>query len=228
MTNGKKAHPGGFLILGGLLLIAAALCLCLYNLWEDSRASASVNTVLQQLQSELLPQYEAEQGEPAQDDSPDSVDFPGTGNLLPEYTEPPAYVLNPQMQMPVQTIDGWDYCGILEIPSLGLSLPIIDRWSYPALKVSPCRYYGSAYTDDLVLAAHNYSSHFGSLKDLVQGDCVTFTDMDGNVFEYRVVVIETLMPDDVEEMTNGQWDLTLFTCTIGGQYRVTVRCDKIT
>lgn len=26
------------------------------------------------------------------------------------------------------------------------------------------------------------------------------------------------------EMTGGDWDLTLFTCTIGGKKRITVRC----
>ncbi len=32
---------------------------------------------------------------------------------------------------------------------------------------------------------------------------------------------------DVEEMITGDWDLTLFTCTLGGQTRVTVRCQLI-
>ena len=49
--------------------------------------------------------------------------------------------------------------------------------------------------------------------------------MDGNVFRYEVVELETLMPTAIEEMTSGDWDLTLFTCTIGGGSRVTVRCE---
>ena len=32
------------------------------------------------------------------------------------------------------------------------------------------------------------------------------------------------MPTSVQEMTDGDWDLTLFTCTVGGKSRVTVRC----
>jgi len=62
-----------------------------------------------------------------------------------------------------------------------------------------------------------------SLKNLVQGDAVTFTDMDGNVFCYQVAEIETLPPYATQEMTSGEWDLTLFTCTIGGQNRLTLR-----
>lgn len=29
------------------------------------------------------------------------------------------------------------------------------------------------------------------------------------------------------EMTSGHWDLTLFTCTVGGASRVTLRCDRV-
>ena len=36
--------------------------------------------------------------------------------------------------------------------------------------------------------------------------------------------METLMPTAVEEMESGDWDLTLFTCTVGGRTRVAVRC----
>ena len=78
-----------------------------------------------------------------------------------------------------------------------------------------------------MLAAHNYNSHFGKLKNLHQGDRVIFTDVDGNVFTYEVAVKETLRPTAVEEMTSGQWPLTLFTCTIGGSYRVTIRCEQV-
>ena len=51
--------------------------------------------------------------------------------------------------------------------------------------------------------------------------------MDGNVFSYKVGEIITLQPEAVEEMTESDWDLTLFTCTIGGATRVTVRCEKV-
>ena len=137
----------------------------------------------------------------------------------------PDYVLNPDMEMPTTNVDGWNYIGILEIPDLELSLPVITEWSYPALKIAPARYTGSAYTNDLVIAAHNYSSHFGRLKELEVGAEIRFTDVDGNIFIYEVAAIEILPPTAVEEMTSGEWDFSLFTCTVGGSYRVTVRCE---
>ena len=39
--------------------------------------------------------------------------------------------------------------------------------------------------------------------------------------------LETLDADAVDYMSAGDWDLTLFTCTYGGQSRVTIRCEEI-
>lgn len=123
-------------------------------------------------------------------------------------------------------IDGYYYIGNLSIPALNLKLPVMADWSYPQLRIAPCRYYGSTKTDDLVIAAHNYSYHFGTIKNLAVGDKVYFMDMDGIVSAYEVIEIDTLSPTAVEEMTDAGFDLTLFTCTYGGQSRVTVRCER--
>ena len=139
----------------------------------------------------------------------------------------PDYILNPAMAMPEDQIDGQTYIGVLEIQALSLSLPVISAWSYPNLKIAPCRYAGSVYLDNMVIAAHNYQSHFGKLETLSQNDEVSFTDMDGNVFAYKVAEIEALSPYAIEEMTAGDWDLTLFTCTVGGQSRMAVRWERM-
>ena len=124
-------------------------------------------------------------------------------------------------------IDGYLYIGYLSIPSLGLELPVMSEWDYTRLKLAPCRYYGSTKTGDLVIAAHNYSRHFGNIRNLSAGDEVYFTDMDGEITAYEVAEVDTLNPTDVEEMTDSGYALTLFTCTYGGQSRVTVRCNAV-
>ena len=106
-------------------------------------------------------------------------------------------------------------------------LPVMAEWDDTRLKLAPCRYSGSTKTDDLVIAAHNYARHFGGLQTLQPGDAVWFTDMDGVVTAYEVAAVEVLQPTAVEEMTAGEYDLTLFTCTYGGRSRVTVRCDRV-
>lgn len=201
----KKGLP---LISIGLLLIAAALFLTFYNLWDEHRAAGSVREILQEMPSEV--RYSS----PTESDAAEK-----------EGLEIPDYILNPNMDMPAMEIDGKEYIGVLEIPSLALELPVMSGWSYPDLKISPCRYSGSVYQGNIVIAAHNYTRHFGRLKNLAEGDKVFFTDADGNVFSYEVALLETLNPTDIEEMESGGWDLTLFTCTVGGFYRVTVRCE---
>ena len=195
----------------GLLLLAAALFLTAYNLWRDAMASISANMALKQLNTDV--RETASMVLPV---------LPSGESLEEAYI--PDYILNPEMDMPEENVDGQKYIGVLRIPDLSLELPVISNWSYPNLKNAPCRYAGSAYMNNMVIAAHNYYSHFGHLKDLSPGDEVTFTDVDGNVFQYEVSAIEILSPLAVEEMTNGDWDLTLFTCTVSGQSRVTVRC----
>ena len=138
----------------------------------------------------------------------------------------PDYVLLPNMEMLVETIKGIDFIGILTIPALELELPVISQWSYPNLKTAPCRYSGSAYLNNLIICGHNYTSHFGNLKNLWEGDIATFTDMDGNVFTYKMLERETLPPTSIDAMESGDWDLTLFTCTVGGQSRVTIRFER--
>ena len=214
--NSRK-QEGLLLITIGLLLIAAALFLVSYNLYDELRAEQSARQAVTQLDA-YLP---AEAAPEAPSDS--------TGDQEPlvsdERTAIPDYVLSPNMEMPVETINGIDFTGVLRIPALELELPIISEWNYPNLKTAPCRYSGSAYLNNLIICGHNYTSHFGTLKNLWEGDIATFTDMDGNVFTYKMVERETLNPTDIEGMESGNWDLTLFTCTVGGQSRVTIRFE---
>lgn len=181
----------------GLLLLMAAFSLTIYNLWDENRAFEASNDALVNLETQIPEEPPKE----------------------------PDYLCIPGMEMPTIESEEEDYLGVLEIPVMGLKLPVISNWSYPKLRKAPCRYTGSAYMNDMIIAAHNYAKHFGNLQNLSSGDAVFFTDADGNVFSYKVVEIEVLEPTAMEEMQAGEWDLTLFTCTLGGQSRVTVRCE---
>ena len=204
---------GSFFILLGIAMIISAGALTVYNMHQANQAEINaVETV------EYIHQIRPE------------VEFKFTADI-PLHTKEeimiPDYILNPNMEMPVMNYNGWDYIATLSIPSLDLEIPIISEWSYPALRVAPCRYTGSAYLDNLVIAGHNYSSHFGQLNQLQEGETVILTDNDGYEFTYKVTYREVLMPTAIEEMIFGDWDLTLFTCTVGGKSRVTVRCEKV-
>ena len=62
--------------------------------------------------------------------------------------------------------------------------------------------------------------------ELAIGSKILFTDVNGNLTRYSVAELEILQPTAVEDMTAGDYDLTLFTCTYGGATRFTVRCIR--
>lgn len=130
-------------------------------------------------------------------------------------------------KMATVEVDGYDCIGILSVPVLDLELPVLTDWSYAKLKKAPCHYYGSYYEKDFVIAAHNYKSHFGRLSKLQAGDIVVFTDVSGTVHYYEVIILETLPKNATKEMITSGFDLSLYTCTLGGGSRVTVRCNAV-
>lgn len=203
MRNRKNV----LIIFGGLLFLSAALSLTFYNIWEERRAASAAESAVRKM--DMLRIRKTETG--VLDSEPETIFADG---------------LDPDTEMPTFTIDGHDYIGTLEIPALKLVLPVMSEWSYPKLRLSPCRFAGSAYGDDLIIMGHNYARHFGGLKNLREGDEVLFIDADGNRFSYTVAFLEQLDPDEADELETGDFALTLFTCTLGGRHRVTVRCSR--
>ena len=100
------------------------------------------------------------------------------------------------------------------------------EWSKANLKVSPCRQCGSVAGRDLVIAAHNYKSHFGRLSSLKEGDEVRLTLQDGTEAVYAVERLAQLSPEHPEAVREGNASLVLYTCTPGGKARVTVYCRQ--
>ena len=197
----------------GLLLIAAAAGLTGYNILQSDRAGSAAAqdmTILIQMQPAL-------EGSAAGEKAAEPTQMEETAD----------YQLVPEMEMPVLEVDGREYVGTLELPTIKRNLPVLNSWDEELLQIAPCRYLGSAYTGNLILMAHNYDSFFGKIKTLQIGDPVIFQDVEGNQFFYEVISMETLKPTDTRQMEEGDWDLTLYTCTVGGKMRVTVRCAEV-
>ncbi len=209
----SKTRLGNVLLAAGALFLAAALLLTGNNLVETYQAGQTSERLSQEVSSRIE----------SQSQDADSL----SQAALAGEEETPEYLRNPEMEMPVEEIEGNGYIGLLEIPALGLSLPVMSEWSYPNLKLAPCRYSGSAYTGNFTIAGHNYSTHFGPIGELNAGDSITFTDMQGNRFAYEVQVVETLEATAVADMVSEEWDLTLFTCDLSGESRITVRCLRV-
>ncbi len=199
----------------GVLLVVGSVALLIQNRTEEKEAESTAQNYLGKIK-DSFPKNETENIDTSQKNE-------NVGNKDPIFTDPDFY----SDEMTVVEIDGYGFVGYLSIPSLDLELPVMSDTDKAKLKLSPCRFSGSVKTEDLVIGAHNYNRHFGKISSLKSGDEVYFTDMDGKLRKYSVITSEILNPDDVEELTAGEFALTLYTCTYGGRTRVVVRCDEI-
>ncbi len=209
----NKKH-GLFCVVLGAILLIAALSLVFYNRNENKKSGEMAQSVLEEL-VEAMP--EPATVAPTQ---------PATASIYDEYdVQPPT-----EIEETTIVIENNGYIGILSIPILNLELPVMSEWSYPNLNISPCRYKGTVGEGNINIAAHNYWSHFGILSELGGGKKFTFTDADGTIHTYEVTEIIQLDGRDIDGMEFGSaenWDMTLFTCTLGGQSRVTLRAVEI-
>ena len=242
----RKKRFGTILILLGLAAAAAAIILTINNRRDDVAAGQAALADLQKMEEMLgidadedgmigtMPAeeyYKAHDIDPSsrriarQESGDTAMQDSGRSARQEVSRNAPVYELHPEMTMPTVEVDGHTYVGFLEIPVIRRTLPVMDTWSYPNLKIAPCRFVGTVYAHDMIVCAHNYDRHFGLIKTLEEGDKVSFTDVYGDRFYYEVSEVTILQPTDVEEMKDPEdWDLTLFTCTLGGATRVTVRC----
>ena len=198
----SKKKIGKKLLTTGIVFVTAALSLFTYNKIMDFNAGKFTSSVI----SELKDYIDSEQqSEPNIDNSIENNQFLSNNSS--------------------KWVKNYNFIGYISIPKLNLELPVISDWDYDKLNVSPCRYSGSLNNKDLVIAAHNYYSHFGNIDRLKKGDEVIFTDLDGKSYLYEVVLTDTLSSVEINKMTAGEYDLSLFTCTWSGIARVTIRCN---
>lgn len=193
-------------LLLGVLCLLSAVGLLVYNLREAAVAAKVSGAMLERVQSAIRENKTSQKNQAPKDEA--------------------TAIGTEKKEMATVQVEGDECIGILSIPNLGLELPVLTDWSYAKLKKAPCLYYGSYYEKDFVIAAHNYQGHFGRLSELREGDPIRFTDVNGGVYSYKVVLTETLPKEATEEMIASGFDLSLYTCTLGGGNRVTVRCEK--
>ena len=185
------------LIIIGVILITTSITLISCNNYEEEKAALNSSNVLESIKT----------------------------NISEEENKTIINYQNKEME--TINISGYDYIGTIAIPSLNLELPIMSEYDNDRLKIAPCRYYGSLYTNDLIICAHSYKTHFKYLSNLNQLDKIIITDIHGNNHIYEVLEIEILNPKEVSKMINNDFDLTLYTCTNDGLNRITVRCNRV-
>lgn len=123
---------------------------------------------------------------------------------------------------------------IVRIPRLEINYPVIADTSEELLKISVNKYWGPAPNEigNYCIVGHNYKSKkmFGRLSEAVNGDIVELEDVNGNVVKYSVYDRYTVEPTDTKctsQLTGGNREVTLITCTNYGSQRLVVKAREI-
>ena len=154
-----KNKTGTIMIIFGTMLILSALFLCWYNIKENRRAYEDSQKVLVELK-QLIPVVEEK------DEKEEIIaEIPAVNpadDLFAPYEEKKEET--PVIPEPIE-LDGTYYCGYITLPTLGLELPVVDGWSYAALRNAPCRYSGSAAENDIIIAGtmEAYNIHYAGV-----------------------------------------------------------------
>ena len=195
-----KSKTGIILMLAGGAAIIFSLIIIAENIRLDSQGKKNSENVLNILESEISSYSEDE------------------NNIT--YTDG-----NGLKRSKTISVDNNYYSGIIDIPEIGIKLPVMSEWNYDNLNISPCLFYNDEKNNRKIIAGHNYSSHFGKLKQLKQGDYIIFTNAENKSVIYKVLQTEILGSTDTDKILGGDdWNLALFTCSLSGYERVTVRC----
>lgn len=143
-----KRFFGIVLMIVGMVSVACSVMLYISNRNEDKQAQELTEYYLPQLIETI--KNNTDNSEPSVQDNV-SDDVFGDADVSNDTVN--------NNDMPVFYIDEQGFVGYLSIPSLNLELPIMSETDYQKLQMAPCRFYGSAKTDNLIVGAHNYSKH---------------------------------------------------------------------
>lgn len=123
---------------------------------------------------------------------------------------------------------------VLNIPTLGINYPVLSETSEELLKISLNKFWGPSPNEvgNYCVVGHNYKNKkmFGKLSEIKNGDIVELTDNSGKTVKYTVYNKYVVEPDDVSctsQLTNGNKEVTLITCTNYGKQRLVVKARQV-
>lgn len=132
------------------------------------------------------------------------------------------------------TYKGYKVVGIIEIPSIDIKYPILEKTSEESMKVSVTKFWGPEVNEigNLSIAGHNNFSGtmFGKTKYLEIGEIIKLTDLENNTIEYKIFDKYSIDPNDVscvESVEQGTREVTLITCTKGHKERLIIKAREI-
>ena len=144
-----------------------------------------------------------------------TAQIPAPQNAVPEERSDNA--------MPVLSIDGVDFVGILEMPRYGSALPVGADWGN--VSENPCLFDGSVYDRTIQIGATTQVGQYDFYREISVGDSVFFTDMEGNRFSYEVTDIHYAKHADQAALRREDAALTLFIKNVYSFEYIVIFCN---
>lgn len=129
---------------------------------------------------------------------------------------------------------------VIEIPKINIIYPVIysedtsDKTTEDLLRLSVVKYWGPDANEqgNFCIVGHNYHNKrfFSKASTLKNGDSIYLTDINNKTLEYKVYDNYVIEPTDMScttQLTNGETELTLITCTMTGKQRTVVKARAV-
>ena len=141
-----------------------------------------------------------------------------------------------------KTKEGYQYkkIGNINIPKINVNYTILDgvtdseKETEALLKISPTKFWGADPNEigNFCIVGHNYrnTKFFSKVLNLINGDIIEITDSSGKTLRYSVYNKYEVVPEDLSctsQLTNGQREITLITCTNDSKMRVIVKARAV-
>lgn len=238
----KKIYKFDFIL--SVILIIVLVSLYLYSEYDRNKKEAESKAILASLdatedntmaRSDMLVAVLNDSANAIVDDEINSQaeeiisNLQGSTPKVQTYTEGPyTYIIDAKISIPKINV---------EYPVFLGSTGSIEE-TETLLKKSPCKFHGGEPNEvgNYCIVGHNYrnTKFFSKVPDLQNGDIIQLTDMSGankgSTLSYSVYDKFNVQPDDVtctSQLTNGQKELTLITCTDDSKERVIVKAREI-
>lgn len=228
----KKIYKFDFLI--SLFVVFVLISVCIYAEYDRNKSEATSQDILADINEQvdstvaknnvlvvvLDEENEREQAENEENENPS---IPATKTLQ-------------------TTNDGYQYATVatINIPKINVNYPILDgttdstEETESLLKISPTKFWGPEPNEigNFCIVGHNYrnTKFFSKVPNLENGDIIEITDMEGKTIQYKIYDKYQVDPTDLSctsQLTNGNKEITLITCTDDSKQRVIVKAREV-
>ena len=128
-----------------------------------------------------------------------------------------------------KTYKGFGVLGTIEIPSISLKYPVLDKVTPKSIETAVAFLYGTGLNQpgNSVIIGHNYRNglFFSNLKKVNVGEKIYITDIEGNRVEYTIYNKFEAAENDTsfyQRDTGGKPEITLSTCTDDSSARIII------